>query len=170
MRTIIKISFLLIALISFSCSKSDNDTPVPNQSSKKVVEVKINYGSNYADYAANLGLQVASVDASLKNDFKFVGINSTLSIFHEASIIHQANLSPIPSATSSIKTSAAVSTFTISSVFTNLKENANPLTVTYEFYIDGKKTTTKTLVFQPNDYAAKSLILDVKNPTQIIAN
>lgn len=170
MRTIIKISFLLVALINFSCSKNDNDKPSPNQSTKKVVEVKISYGSNYADYAASLGLQVASVDADLKNDFKFVGINSTLSIFHEASIIHQANLSPIPSATSSIKTSTAVSTFTISSVFTNLKENTNPLTVTYEFYVDGKKTTTKTLVFEQNDYAAKSLILDVTNPKELIEN
>ena len=168
MRTIIKISFLLVALISFSCSK--NDKISPNQSTKKVVEVKISYGSNYADYAASLGLQVASVDADLKNDFKFVGINSTLSIFHEASIIHQANLSPIPNATSSIKTSAAISTFTISSVFTNLKENAKPLTVTYEFYVDSKKTTTKTLVFEPNDYAAKSLILDVSNTNELIEN
>lgn len=170
MRTIIKISFLLVALISFSCSKNDNDKPSPNKSSKKVVEVKISCGSNYADYSANLGLQVASVDADLKSDFKFVGINSTLSIFHEASIIHQANLSPIPNAKSSIKTSAAVSTFTISSVFTNLKENANPLTVTYEFYVDGKKTTTKTLVFEPNNYAAKSLILDVTNTNELIEN
>lgn len=170
MTSIIKISFLLIALICFSCSKNNNDNPVPNQSSKKVVQVKINYGSNYADYAANLGLQVASVNADLKNDFKFVGINSTLSIFHAASIIHQANTSPISSATSTIKTSAAVSTFTISTVLTNLKENANPLTVTYEFYVDGKKTATKTFVYEPNDYAAKSFIIDVSNPTQIIAN
>lgn len=170
MRTIIKISLLLIAHFSSSCSKNNNDSPSPNKSSKKVVEVKISCGSNYADYSANVGLQVASVDADLKSDFKFIGINSTLSIFNEASIIHQANLSPIPSPISSIKTSAAVNTFTISSVFTNLKENANPLTVTYEFYVDCKKTTTNTLVFKPNDYAAKSLILDVTNTSELIEN
>lgn len=170
MRTIIKISFLLVALISFSCSKNDNGNPSPNQSTKKVVEVKISYGSNYVDYAANLGLQVASVNADLKEDFEFLGINSTQSIFHKASIIHQADLSPIPSSTINIKTSVPVSTFSIAAVATNLTSSTTPLTANYEFYVDGKKTATKSITFTPNTIAAKSLILDTSNPELLIEN
>lgn len=170
MRTIFYISIILISVLCYSCSKNDKESPKPNNSTKKIVEVKITFGANYAQYDANIGLQVASIDADLKEDFKFLGINSTQSIFHKASIIHQADLSPIPSSTISIKTSVPVSTFSIATVATNITTSTNPLTANFEFYIDGKRTTSKSLTFSPNSSAAKSLILDVTNPNELIEN
>src|SRR5690606_33106473 len=137
---------------------------------KKVVEVKITFGSNYASYGANFGLQVASINGGLNSNFKFDGITSTPSIVHEASIIHQAEISPISSSSQSIKTSMPVSTFSIATIATNLIETATPLTAKYEFYIDGKKTVEKLLSFQPNNYAAKALIFDVSNSYELIEN
>lgn len=170
MRTILYISFILISVFCYSCSKNDKESLKPNNSTKKIVEVKITFGANYAQYDANIGLQVASVDADLKEDFNFLGINSTQSIFHNASIIHQADLSPIPSSTISIKTSVPVSTFSIATVATNITNSANPLTANFEFYVDGKKTTSKSLTFLPNSIAAKSLILDTTKPKELIEN
>lgn len=170
MRTIICISLILLSVFTYSCSKNAENSQTPHNSSKKVVEVKITLGSNYADYSMNLGLQVTSSDADLKNDFKFIGINSSLAIFHDASVIHQANISPIPSSAFSIKTSAPVSTFTISNVITNLISTTVPLTANYEYYIDGKKTIMKSLTFLPNTPAAKTLILDTTKPNELIEN
>lgn len=79
-------------------------------------------------------------------------------------------MSPISSSSQGIKTSTPVSTFSITTIATNLTENTTPLTAKYEFYIDGRKTVEKSLSFQPNDYAAKVLIFDVSNPSELIEN
>lgn len=128
------------------------------------------FGSNYLSYGTNFGLQVASIDGGLNSNFRFEGITSTPSIVADASIIHQAEMSPISSSSQSIKTSTPVSIFSITTIATNLTENTTPLTATYEFYIDGKKTVEKSLIFQPNDYAAKVLIFNVSNPSELIEN
>lgn len=162
---------LIIATILLFSACGKNNPEVEDQKSvKKVVEVKINFGTNYTSYGANFGLQVANIDGGLPNNFRFEGITSTPSIVHDASIIHQAEMSPISSSIQSIKTSTPVSTFSITTIATNLTENITPLTATYEFYIDGKKTVEKSLSFQPNDYAAKVLIFDVSNPSELIEN
>ena len=156
-------------LLFSACGKDSSDVEDP-KSTKKVVEVKINFGTNYTSYGANFGLQVANIDGGLPNNFRFEGITSTPSIVHDASIIHQAEMSPISSSSQSIKTSTPISTFSITTIATNLTENTTPLTATYEFYIDGKKTIEKSLIFQPNDYAAKVLIFNVSNPSELIEN
>lgn len=82
---------LIIAVILlFSACGKDNPDVEDKKSIKKIVEVKITFGSNYASYGANWGLQVASIDGGLNSNFKFEGITSTPSIVHDASIIHQA--------------------------------------------------------------------------------
>ncbi|WKK60046.1 hypothetical protein [Sphingobacterium sp. BN32] len=161
---------IIATILLFSACGKDNPEVEDQKSVKKVVEVKISFGSNYASYGVNLGLQVASADGGLNSNFKFEGIISTPSIVHEASIIHQVEMSPISSSSQCIKTSMPVSTFSIATTATNLTENTTPLTAKYEFYIDGKKTVEKSLSFQPNDYAAKVLILDVSNPSKVIEN
>lgn len=154
-------------LLLSACGK-DNPDIEEHKSVKKVVELKITFGSNYTNYGVNFGLQVASADGGLKSNFEFIGINSTASVVHDASIIHLAEMSPISSSIQSIKTSTPVSTFSITTIVTNLTENITPLTATYEFYIDGKKTVEKSISFQPNDYAAKVLIFNVSNPSELI--
>ena len=156
-------------LLFSACGKDNSDVEDP-KSTKKVVEVKITFGSNYSSYGANFGLQVASIDGGLTSSFRFDGISTTTSIVQSESIIHQAEMSPISSSSQSIKTSMPVSTFSIATIATNLTENTTPLTAKYEFYIDGKKTVEKSLSFQPNDYAAKVLIFNVSNPSELIEN
>jgi hypothetical protein len=153
--------------MNISCKK-DGENDKDNSVKKKAVEVKITFGSNYANYGANFGLQVASIDGGLNSSFRFEGLVSTPSIVQDASIIHQAEMSPISSSSQSIKTSTPISTFSITTIATNLTENTTPLTATYGFYIDGKKTVEKSLSFQPNDYTAKVLIFDVSNPSELI--
>ncbi len=167
-----KINQLIVLGFLIFCSACGKDNPSPEEknSSKKVVEVKITFGSNYAEYGANFGLQVASVNGGLKDNFEFIGINSTASIVQEASVIHQANISPIVNTSQNIKTSVPVSTFSIATLATNLKENVAPLTANYDFYVDGKKTASKSLTFSPNSFVAKVLVLDATNPTQLIEN
>ncbi|TDS11710.1 beta-barrel fold lipoprotein [Sphingobacterium paludis] len=159
---------IIATILLFSACGKDNPEVEDQKSVKKVIEIKINFGTNYASYGANFGLQVASIDGGLPNNFRFEGINSTPSIVHDASIIHQAEISPISSSGQSIKTSTPVSTFSIATIATNLTENATPLTAKFEFYIDGKKTVEKSLSFQPNDSAAKVLIFEVSNPSELI--
>ncbi|MFZ4861221.1 beta-barrel fold lipoprotein [Sphingobacterium sp. Mn56C] len=169
MRSTILSLLCLFVFMNTSCKK-DGENDKDNSVKKKAVEVKITFSSNYARYGANFGLQVASVDGGLNSSFRFDGISSTASIVYDASIIHQAELSPISSSSQSIKTSMPVSTFSIATIATNLTADATPLTAKYEFYIDGKKTVEKSLSFQPNNYAAKVLIFDVSNPSKLIEN
>lgn len=161
---------IIATILLFSACGKDNSEVEDQKSVKKVVEVKINFGTNYASYGANFGLQVASIDGGLPNNFRFEGITSTPSIVHDASIIHQAEMSPISSSSQSIKTSTPVNSFSIATTVTNLEEKVAPLTVSYEFYIDGKKAVEKSLSFQAKDYAAKVLIIDVSNPSDLIEN
>ncbi|CDS93845.1 exported hypothetical protein [Sphingobacterium sp. PM2-P1-29] len=161
---------IIATILLFSACGKDNPEVEDQKSVKKIVEVKITFGSNYASYGANFGLQVASIDGGLNSNFKFEGITSTPSIVHDASIIHQAEISPISSSSQSIKTSMPVSSFSIATIATNLIENATPLTAKYEFYIDGKKTVEKLISFQPNNYATKVLIFDVSNSSELIEN
>lgn len=161
---------IIATILLFSSCGKDNAEVEDQQSIKKVVEVKITFGTNYASYGANFGLQVASIDGGLNSNFKFDGIISTPSVVHDASIIHQAEISPISSSSQYIKTSSPVSTFSIATIATNLNTNSPPLSAKYEFYIDGKKTVEKSLSFQSNDYAAKVLIFDVSNPSELIEN
>ena len=161
---------IIATILLFSACGKDTPDVEDSKSVKKVVEVKINFGTNYTSYGANFGLQVASIDGGLNSNFRFEGITSTPSIVDDASIIHQAEMSPISSSSQSIKTSTPVSTFSIATIATNLTENSTPLTAKFEFYIDGKKTVEKSLSFQPNDYAAKVLIFDVSNPSELIEN
>lgn len=167
-----KINQLIVLTFIFLFSACGKDEPgVEDQKSvKKIVEVKIAFGSNYASYGANFGLQVASIDGDLNNSFTFDGISSTPSITQKETIVHTAEMSPISNSSQSIKTSTPVSTFSIATIATNLTENSTPLTAKYQFYIDGKKTVEKSLSFQPNDYAAKGLIFDVSNPSKVIEN
>src|SRR5690606_37321776 len=145
---------LIIATILLFSACGKNNPEVEDQKSvKKVVEVKINFGANYTSYGANFGLQVANIDGGLPNNFRFEGITSTPSIVHDASIIHQAEMSPISSSIQSIKTSTPVSTFSITTIATNLTENITPLTPTHEFDLVAKKTVEKTISLEPNDYA-----------------
>ena len=161
---------VIASILLFSaCGKETLDV-ADQKSVKKNVEVKITFGSNHDSYGANFGLQVASVDGGLNSNFRFDGITSTPSIIHDASIIHQAEISPISSPIQSIKTSMPISTFSIATTATNLEENVAPLTVKYEFYIDGKKAVEKSLSFQAKNYAAKVLIIDVSNPSDLIEN
>lgn len=169
MRNTIWSILCLFVFMIISCKKDDKKD-IDNFMGKKAVELRITFGSNYATYGVNFGLQVASIDGDLNSSFRFDGITSTPSIVNNASITHQAEMSPISSSSQSIKTSTPVSTFSIASIATNLTENTTPLTGKYEFYIDGKKTVEKSLSFQPNDYAAKVLILDVSNPSELIEN
>ena len=161
---------IIATILLFSACGKDNPEVEDQKSVKKIVEVKITFGSNYASYGANFGLQVASIDGGLNSNFKFEGITSTPSIVHDASIIHQAEISPISSSSQSIKTSMPVSSFSIATIATNLIENATPITAKYEFYIDGKKTVEKLISFQPNNYATKVLIFDVSNSSELIEN
>lgn len=169
MRSAILGILCLFVLMNTSCKK-DGENDKDNSVKKKAIEVKITFGANYANYGANFGLQVASIDGGLNSNFRFEGITSTPSIVDDASIIHQAEMSPISSSSQSIKTSTPVSIFSITTIATNLTENTTPLTATYEFYIDGKKTVEKSLIFQPNDYAAKVLIFNLSNPSELIEN
>ncbi|MEI5984890.1 hypothetical protein VJ786_08245 [Sphingobacterium sp. PU5-4] len=159
----------LFVVMNISCKKDDKND-IDNSMRKKAVELRITFGSNYATYGVNFGLQVASIDGGLNNSFRFDGITSTPSILKDASITHQAEMSPISSSSQSIKTSMPVSTFSIATIAANLTENSTPLTAKYEFYIDGKKTAEKSLSFQSNDYAAKVLIFDVSNPSKLTEN
>jgi len=161
---------VIASILLFSACGKDNPDVEDQKSVKKNVEVKITFGSNHDSYGVNFGLQVASVDGGLKSSFRFEGIASTPSIVHDASIIHQAEISPISSPIQSIKTSMPISTFSIATTVTNLEENVAPLTVSYEFYIDGKKAVEKSLSFQAKDYAAKVLIFNVSNPSELIEN
>src|SRR5690606_1522070 len=161
---------IIATILLFTACGKDTPDVEDSKSVKKVVEVKMTFGSNYLSYGANFGLQVASIDGGLNSNFRFEGIASTPSVVQDASIIHQAEISPISSSSQSIKTSTPVSTFSIATITTNLTENSTPLTAKFEFYIDGKKTVEKSLSFQPNDYTAKVLIFDVSNPSELIEN
>lgn len=160
----------IATILLFSACGKDDPGVEDQKSVKKIVEVKIAFGSNYASYGANFGLQVASIDGDLKNNFTFDGISSKPSITQKETIVHTAEMSPISSSSQSVKTSTPVSTFSIATIATNLTEDSTALTAKYEFYIDGKKTVEKSLSFQPNDYAAKVLIFDVSNPSKVIEN
>ena len=161
---------VIASILLFSACGKETPDVADQKSVKKNVEAKITFGSNHDSYRVNFGLQVASVDGGLNSCFRFEGITSTPSIVHDASIIHQAEISPISSPIQSIKTSMPISTFSIATTVTNLEENVAPLTVSYEFYIDGKKAVEKSLSFQAKDYAAKVLIIDVSNPSDLIEN
>lgn len=115
-----KINQLLViaTIILLSACGKDNPDIEEHKSVKKVVELKITFGSNYTNYGVNFGLQVASADGGLKSNFEFIGINSTASVVHDASIIHLAEMSPISSSSQSIKTSTPVSTFSITTIAT----------------------------------------------------
>jgi len=161
---------IIVTILLFGSCGKDSPNVEDQKFVKKVVELKITFGSNYVTYGANFGLQVASVDGGLNSSFRFDGISSTPSIVQAESIIHQATISPISSSTQNIKTSMPVSTFSVATIATNLNENSTPITAKYEFYIDGKKTVEKSLTFQAKDHAAKVLIFDVSNPYQLIEN
>lgn len=79
---------VIASILLFGACGKDNPEVEDQQSVKKVVEVKIIFGTNYASYGANFGLQVASTDGGLNSSFRFDGISSTPSIVQSESIIH----------------------------------------------------------------------------------
>lgn len=108
---------VIASILLFSACGKETPDVADQKSVKKNVEVKITFGSNHDSYGVNFGLQVASVDGGLNSSFRFEGIASTPSIVHDASIIHQAEISPISSPIQSIKTSMPISTLSIISTF-----------------------------------------------------
>lgn len=170
-RTILGILCLFV-FMNVSCKK-DGESDIDNSLEKKVVEVKLSFGSNFPDYSLGLGLEGTSANGGLDESFNFVGANITdeNNIVLPEAVIRSANYDVIPNSQLSIKTSHPVSTFSIAITASGIKEEINdlePLSVTLDFYIDGKKVNSKSTKFEANDFRSQVYAIHVAEPNKII--
>lgn len=162
----------LFVFMNISCKK-DGENDIDNSLEKKVVEVKLSFGSNFSGYSLGLGLEGTSANGGLDDSFNFVGANITdeNNIVLPEAVIRTANYDVIPNSQLSIKTSHPVSTFSIAMTASNIKEEVNdlePLSVTLDFYIDGKKVNSKSTQFEANEFSSKVYAIHVAEPNKII--
>ncbi|MEZ0451046.1 hypothetical protein ABTW24_05515 [Sphingobacterium thalpophilum] len=162
----------LCVLMLLSCKK-EGENDIDNSLGKKVVEVKLSFGSNFSGYSLGLGLEGTSVNGGLDDSFNFIGANITdeNNIVLPEAVIRTANYDVIPNSQLSIKTSHPVSTFSIAMTASNIKEDVNdlePLSVTLDFYIDGKKVNSKSTQFEANEFSSKVYAIHVAEPNKII--
>jgi hypothetical protein len=158
--------------MNVSCKKDDK-SDIDNSLEKKVVEVKLSFGSNFPSYSLGLGLEGTSVNGVLDDSFNFIGANITdeNNIVLPEAVIRTANYEFIPNSQLSIKTSHPVSTFSIAMTASSIKEDINdlePLSVTLDFYTDGKKVNSKSTKFDANEFSSKVYAIHVAEPDKII--
>lgn len=163
---IISLCFLMI----LSCKKdAENDSDASSE--KKVVEVKLSFGANFDQYSLGLGLQGTSINGGLDNSFNFIGANiiDEGNIVLPESVIRTANYDVIPSTQLSIKTSHPVSTFSIAMTASNIESNhSSPLSITVDFYIEGKKVNSKSTLYEANEFKSVVYAIHVAEPDKII--
>lgn len=162
----------LSILLFTSCNKNEENLP-ESSSTKKVVEVKLTFGENFAKYSLVLGLQGTSINGGLNENFDFIGANTTNenSIVLPESVIKTANYAVLPSSQLTIRTSHPVSTFSIAMSALNISETTNnnkPLSVIVDFYIEGKKVSSKNTKFDATDFDSKVYGIHVAEPDKII--
>lgn len=162
----------LFVFMNVSCKK-DDESDIDNSLLKKVVEVKLSFGSNFPSYSLGLGLEGTSVNGGLDDSFNFIGVNITdeNNIVLPEAVIRTANYEVIPNSQLSIKTSHPVSTFSIAMTASSINEDVNdlePLSVTLDFYIDGKKVNSKSTKFDANEFNSQVYAIHVAEPDKII--
>lgn len=162
----------LFVFMNISCKK-DGENDIDNSLEKKVVEVKLSFGSNFSGYSLGLGLEGTSANGGLDDSFNFVGANITdeNNIVLPEAVIRTANYDVIPNSQLSIKTSHPVSTFSIAMTASSIREDVNDLeslSVTLDFYIDGKKINSKSTKFDANEFSSKVYAIHVAEPNKII--
>lgn len=162
----------LCVLMLLSCKKvGENDANISLD--KKIVEVKLSFGSNFDAYSLGLGLEGTSINGGLDKNFNFIGANTTdeNSVVLPEAVIKTANYDAIPNSQLSIKTSHPVSTFSIAITASNINEDVNDaesLSVTLDFYIDGKKVNSKSTKFEANEFSSQVYAIHVAEPDKII--
>lgn len=162
-----KLNYILVLFLSLftACKKENSES---SNVDLKNVEVKISYSENYSKFSLFMSMQVTNVNKKLESNFNFLGIESSQFVKTDETIINRAEFDVIPLRNQTIKTSHPISSFGIFLTLPYDPENKEKLSVNFDFYVEGNKTSSKKITISPSEIRVKGFVLFVNDPSNLL--